>query len=47
MGYHPDRKAKDTTRYGLRRALRAGAFPEDPEQHLFGSAEKRRLIVAG
>ena len=41
MGCHPDGKAKDTTRYGLRRALRAGASEEDPELPFFGSDREK------
>lgn len=33
--------------YCVFRPLRAGAVPEDPEQHLFGSQERKREIIAG
>lgn len=45
MGFHPDGKAKDTTRYGLRRALRAGASEEDPELPFSDFSEKREKPV--
>lgn len=35
-------KVTVTTIYGLRRPLRAGAFPADPELKVFGSQEEKR-----
>ena len=40
MGCRPDGKATVTTRYGLRRPLRDGAFQADPEPGVFGSQKE-------
>lgn len=47
MGCRLGGKATVTTRYGLRRPLRAGASEEDPEPGVFGSARRRKDIIAG
>ena len=45
MGCHTDVKATETTKCGLRRALRGVGKKADPEHAFFGSQERRRGII--